>query len=143
MPHEFKLTRRVEFSETDMAGIVHFANYFRYMEATEHAFYRSLGLRIHGDGPNGVGWPRVSVSCDFKAPLRYDEAFEAHLEVAEKRTKSLTYRITLRKPVDEEMIEVAIGHVTIVSAAMDPVAKTMKAVPLPREFDERIEVAPA
>ncbi len=48
MPYEFKLTRRVEFAETDMAGIVHFANFFRMMESTEHAFFRSLGFTIHG-----------------------------------------------------------------------------------------------
>ena len=35
--------RRVEFAETDMAGQVHFSNFFRYMEAAEHAFFRSLG----------------------------------------------------------------------------------------------------
>ena len=46
MPYEFKLTRRVEFAETDMAGIVHFANFFRMMEAAEHAFFRSVGFSI-------------------------------------------------------------------------------------------------
>ena len=40
MPYEFKLTRQVEFSETDMAGIAHFTNFFRFMEAAEHAFFR-------------------------------------------------------------------------------------------------------
>jgi len=38
MPYEFKHTRRVEFAETDMAGIVHFSNFFRMMESTEHAY---------------------------------------------------------------------------------------------------------
>ncbi|MHC4993297.1 MAG: acyl-CoA thioesterase, partial [Planctomycetota bacterium] len=47
MPHDFKLLRTVEFFETDMAGIVHFSNYFRYMEATEHAFFRSFGATVH------------------------------------------------------------------------------------------------
>ncbi len=28
----FVTTRRVEFIDTDMAGIVHFTNFFRYME---------------------------------------------------------------------------------------------------------------
>ena len=68
MPYEFKLTRRIEFAETDMAGIVHFANFFRMMEATEHAFFRSLGFTIHGHDEGGTtGWPRVSASCDFRA----------------------------------------------------------------------------
>ena len=47
MAHEYRYRRRVEFSETDLAGIVHFSNYFRYMEAAEHEFFRSLGLSIH------------------------------------------------------------------------------------------------
>ena len=44
MAHEFKLTRRIEFFETDLAGIVHFSNFYRMMESTEHAFFRSLQL---------------------------------------------------------------------------------------------------
>jgi acyl-CoA thioester hydrolase len=43
MAFEYKVRRRVEFSETDMAGIVHYSNFFRYMEAAEHEFFRSLG----------------------------------------------------------------------------------------------------
>ena len=35
MAYEFKVTRRVEFSETDMVGIVHYSNFFRYMETAE------------------------------------------------------------------------------------------------------------
>src|SRR6266540_283757 len=76
MPYEFKLVHRVEFADTDMAGIIHFASYFRYLEVTEHAFFRSLGLSIMGDGD--VGWPRVHVACDFKHPLRFEEEVEAH-----------------------------------------------------------------
>ena len=64
MPYEFKQTRRVEFADTDMGGIMHFANYYRYMEAAEHAFYRSLGLRIHPPGDrDGVGWPHSEPDC--------------------------------------------------------------------------------
>jgi acyl-CoA thioesterase FadM len=37
MPYEFKHIRRVEFSDTDMAGIMHFSNFFRFMESTETA----------------------------------------------------------------------------------------------------------
>ena len=46
MAYEFKFVRIVEFSETDMAGIVHFSNYCKYMEAAEHRFFRSIGYSI-------------------------------------------------------------------------------------------------
>ena len=53
MAYEFKQTRRVEFSDTDMAGIMHFSNFFHFMEATEAAFLRSLGFRFSRE-PRGA-----------------------------------------------------------------------------------------
>ena len=59
----FRLQRRADFCDTDLAGIVHFANFFRYMEAAEVAFLKSLGLNvtIQWNGEH-LGFPRVSVS---------------------------------------------------------------------------------
>lgn len=90
---------RVEFFETDLAGIVHFANYYRYMEMAEHEFFRSLGLKIHGtlsDGTN-FGWPRVSASCSFHSPARYDEEIEVCLTVLRRTARSLTTGYEIRR----------------------------------------------
>jgi len=91
MAYEFKTERRVEFAETDMAGILHFANYYRYMEEAEHAFFRSLGLRVHAHDADGVwGWARGRAACTFKKPLFYEDVVELHVLVREKRSKSIT-----------------------------------------------------
>src|SRR5205823_15111711 len=91
MPYEFKMIHRVEFADTDMAGIIHFASYFRYMEVTEHAFFRSLGLSINTRTPElDVGWPRVHVSCDFTRPLRFEDEVEVHRRVRERGENRLT-----------------------------------------------------
>ena len=71
----FRYRRRVEFAETDLAGIAHFAMLFRYMEEAEHALWRAAGLSIAKSGEN-VGWPRVAASLDFKAPLHFEDEFE-------------------------------------------------------------------
>ena len=42
----FRYSRRVQFAETDLAGIVHFSMFFRYMEEAEHALWRAAGLTI-------------------------------------------------------------------------------------------------
>ena len=85
MAYEFKIVQRVEFSDTDMAGIVHYANFFRYMDAAEHAFFRSLGFSIWTQGTEPpVGWPRVQAQCDFKHPLRFEDEVEVHLLVSAK-----------------------------------------------------------
>src|SRR5277367_534084 len=92
MSHHFSTTHRVEFFETDLAGIVHFANYYRFMEQAEHAFFRSLGLKIHGTTPEGVvfGWPRVSATCSFKSPAYYEDVIEIRLTVQRLTRRSLT-----------------------------------------------------
>ena len=143
MPYEYKAVRRVEFSETDLAGIVHYANFFRYMETAEHAFFRALGVSIvttTTDPP--VGWPRVHASCDFRQPLRFEDEFEIHLLVAEKKSKALSYLIKFRKLNGPAPVEVARGKLTVVCVTRDAQGK-MSAATIPAAIADQIEVAPA
>lgn len=142
MPFEFRYLRRVEFHETDLAGIVHFSNYFRYMEAAEHAFLRSLGLAVHGPADGRlVSFPRVEVQCRYEGPLEFEDEIEVHLLVAAKRRSSLTYRLDIRRCGSEK--RAARGMVTAVCVAFDPDTKKMAAITLPDDFNRLIEVAPA
>jgi YbgC/YbaW family acyl-CoA thioester hydrolase len=134
----FRMVHRVEFAQTDMAGIVHFAEYLRFMEVTEHAFFRSLGFSIAMADSHGVGWPRVHVSCDYSAPLRFEDEFEVELRVIEKKEKSLTYGFTFRKLKPAE--EVARGRITAVCVAKGADGK-MKSVPIPDDVARAIEVS--
>ena len=143
MSCEFKAVHRVEFSDTDMAGIMHFASVFRFMEATEHAFFRSLGFSICTTLPEGqFGWPRVHVSCDYTQPLRFEDEVEVHLLVREKKRVSLTYEFIFRK-LGGAPLEAARGRLTVVCVRMDGHSGKMKAVPIPDPIDEQIQVAPA
>lgn len=92
---QFTTSRRVEFCDTDMAGIAHFSCFYRYMEQAEHDFYRSLDLPIMMDMPEGavLGFPRVSAKCKFEAPAKYDDQLEIRFDVTRKGFKSLTFDI--------------------------------------------------
>lgn len=90
MPNPFRYRRRVEFAETDMAGIVHFSMFFRYMEEAEHALWRAAGLTIATPGEK-IGWPRVSAAFDYKAPLRFQEEFEVTVEIARVSRRTIDY----------------------------------------------------
>ena len=143
MPFEFKLTRMVEFADTDMAGIVHFASFFRYMENTEHAFYRSLGASVIMNDLNPpLGFPRVHASCDFKRPIRFEDNLEIHLLVREKRSKSVSFLFRFRKLDGSATVEVARGALTIVCVAHHRDG-SMSAVTIPKVISDKIEVAPA
>ena len=85
---DFTLTRRVQFYETDAAGIVHFSVFFRYMEEAEHAMWRAAGLSIATpDAP--IGFPRVATSFEFLRPLRFEDEFDVRLRVTDKTPKTL------------------------------------------------------
>jgi YbgC/YbaW family acyl-CoA thioester hydrolase len=143
MPFEFKATRRVEFSDTDMAGLMHFSNFFRFMETAEHGFYRSLGFSVATPETDPrLGWPRVHAECDYRKPLRFDDTVEIHLLVKEKRTKAINLLFKFRKVNEEPAVEVARGLLTIVCVAHYRDG-TMKSVAIPPEIGDRIQVAPS
>lgn len=130
-----------------MAGIVHFANFFRYMETAEHGFYRSLGFSVTLDNLEPpLGFPRVHAACDYKKPLRFEDLVEIHLLVKEKRSRVLSYLFRFNKlpregSTDAAPVLVATGVLTVVCVAHYEDGK-MEAMAIPAELAQQIEVAP-
>jgi acyl-CoA thioester hydrolase len=140
MAYEFKAIRRVEFSDTDMAGLMHYSNYFRFMETVESAFFRSLGYSIVSKQDLPVGWPRVHAECDYAAPLCFEDEVEIHLLVSEKRSKSLSYVFKFIKLNAAPPVQVACGKLTVVCVSHH--AGKMAACAIPKVLSDKIQVAP-
>jgi acyl-CoA thioester hydrolase len=138
----FTYHRRVLFHETDLAGLVHFSNFYKYLEEAEHAFYRSLGLSVHPAAGERqaikAGWPRVHASCDFKCPLFFEEEFTIILTVQEMRARSIRYAATFWKNMATSPVEVASAEMSIVRVEWSEVAGKIQAVEIPPAFREKI-----
>jgi acyl-CoA thioester hydrolase len=135
MAQTYITRRRVEFFETDLAGIVHFANYYRYMEMAEHEFFRSVGLKIHGTLPDGTifGWPRVAASCSFLSPARYDDEIEIRLTVLRRTARSLTTGYEIRR--GETLL--ATGEMKTAYCII-PAEGQIESAPMPSECADRL-----
>ncbi len=131
----FTYRRRVHFPETDATGIVHFTNFFKYVEEAEHAMWRSVGLSI-AERDATVGWPRVAASFEYRTPLRFEDEFDVHIRVAEKTKKTIRYEAELRK--DGEVL--AAGSLTIICVRRLP-GQPMRATDIPPDIDARFAVA--
>lgn len=143
MAHEFVYARRVEFADTDAAGMIHFTALFRYMEEAEHDFYRSLGSSAHRWKADRLeGMPRVSAACEFHRPLRYADEVEIRLTVREKTAKAIRYEVAFLKKAGEERVEVARGTMKVVNAARPHGSTEWAAADLPPALREGIQVAP-
>ena len=134
---EFRTTRRVEFADADMGGIVHFARYLVFMETAEHEFLRSLGSDAFAtrDGRT-IGWPRVEVSCQYLSPAHYGDVLDIHLRIARKGRTSLTYAITIS--TDSRLV--ARGRMSSVCCIMND-GEGLESISMPESLSHRIETS--
>jgi acyl-CoA thioester hydrolase len=144
MSKPFTFTRRVRFAETDMARIVHFSAFFRYMEEAETEFWRSLGLSmILSESGLEIGWPKVRAVCDYRRPLKFDDPMEIDLTVAEIGTRSLRFAFVFRRPEgsgEDGKDEVARGEVTVVCLALNSPDQP-RAMVIPDAIRAKLEAA--
>lgn len=92
MSQIFKTERRVEFRDTDAAGIVHFSVFFNYMEQAEHEMLRAVGLGVMLEtGGQHIGFPRVHAECNYRSPIKFEQIVDIEIEVQRIGAKSITY----------------------------------------------------
>jgi YbgC/YbaW family acyl-CoA thioester hydrolase len=128
----FTTTCRVEFSDTDMAGIVHFSNFFRYMEQAESEYFRSYGHTLAKRSPDGtaLGWPRVSAACSFKAPAYYEDVLDIQIFILRRGVKSLTLQFEFHR--GETLI--ATGQVKTAYCLFRP-GEPIQSLPIPDAYN--------
>jgi YbgC/YbaW family acyl-CoA thioester hydrolase len=128
-PGEFHYRRRVQFAETDLAGIVHFSWYFKYMEEAEHAMWREAGLSV-ADG--SLHWPRVAAHCEYRQPLRFEDEIEVVVRAAFGRRR-MHYGFTISRGG----AAVASGAMTTVCANVEPDGK-LTTIDVPQDVADRM-----
>jgi YbgC/YbaW family acyl-CoA thioester hydrolase len=131
----YRTTRRVEFSDTDMAGIMHFARFFAFMEEAEHEMLRSRGLSVimMHDGKK-IGFPRVAAQCEFAKPLRFEEEVEIHVTLSRIGTKALTFSCEFQR----EGVVLARGSISTCCCLVGG-PEGMKAMAIPAEIRAILE----
>jgi acyl-CoA thioester hydrolase len=121
----FIWTTRVRYVDTDASGRIHYTAMFRYFEAAEQEFLRTLGYKY--TGPSGEeGWPRVHAECDISGALTFDD--EIAVEVLVSRVGNSSMELSFR--VLKDGVECGQGRVVIV--CMD--RRTQRSKPLPAAF---------
>ena len=135
MSETFQTQRRVEFRDTDTAGIVHFSNFFAYMEQAEHEFLRflKLGVICEIDGQK-ISWPRVNAECNYRQAIRFEEIIDIDVSVIKIGTKSITYGFRFFR----DKTPIADGSITAVCCLFDHGSKP-QSIPTPTKFIEAVK----
>ena len=132
-----RATRRVDFSDTDLAGIVHFSKYLCYMEFAEHDFFKILWFSVAQKfGAHNYGWPRVEVKASFHRPLRFENEVEIQLRLAKISSRSLEFEFSIINLTDQ--LIAATGRYTTVCVIHNEDG-SLKSTKLPHALAERLK----
>lgn len=131
----FRTERRIEFCDTDMAGIVHFANFFRFMEAAECAFLRARGVsvKLEWEGQT-LAFPRVSAGCDYLSPARFEDVLDIAVVIERIGEKSVTFAFEFSR----QGTVIARGKVTSVCCRVDD-NNGLRGIAIPASYRARLE----
>jgi YbgC/YbaW family acyl-CoA thioester hydrolase len=130
------IDRRIEFSQTDAAGLMHFSTYFIFMEAAEAELFRRLGIRLlWAQGEETFGFPRVDCQCSFRQPLAFDDPVRIELAIEAVRANRIHYRFSFHGPEDRLCAE---GSMVTACVAKGPDGR-LRPIPLPEMTRKQLE----
>lgn len=136
MATPFYTSRLVEFADTDMAGIIHFSAYFRYMESAEHELLRSLGYSVYAEFDGvPVSFPRVAASCEFDSPAKCEDTLDIAVTVRHVGNTSVTYGFDF----SDQGRDVAHGTMTSVCCKVAH-GKPPESMPLPAALAKQLKL---
>jgi acyl-CoA thioester hydrolase len=109
------LTVRVYYEDTDLAGIVYYANHLRFIERARTEWVRTLGIDQTALRDQGLVFAVRRVEADYLAPARFDDLLTVRTRVAEARGAS----ITLRQDILRDAALLFEARVTLVAMGPD------------------------
>lgn len=112
MTHSFSC--RIYYEDTDLAGIVYYANYLKFIERARSEFVRSAGIdQVEVKDTFGIVFAVRTVSADYLSPARFDDIIEVKTELL-----SLTgARIILSQNVLRDAETLFTSEITLVCLA--------------------------
>jgi acyl-CoA thioester hydrolase len=94
----FAYRQRVRFGETDMQGVVYYANYLLYAEVGRFAFLQHHGFDYRRDLlDRGLDFTIASASVRYLSPLRYPDEFDIRVRIGEVRHSSWRFEYLVTK----------------------------------------------
>ena len=130
----FVTQRRVEFHQTDAAGIMHFSAFFVLMEQAEHELLRHVGLSVMMFDEQGkISWPRVSTRCEYRSAVKFEDLLQIEVWLARLGSKSATYAFRFTC----EGREIAEGEMTSVCCRVPP-GQPPVSIPIPEEWAAKL-----
>ncbi|MGL5512836.1 MAG: acyl-CoA thioesterase [Sporomusa sp.] len=89
------IREKVRFVETDMMGVVHHSNYFRWFEMARVEYLRQAGVFLNELMANDIIFPITDVECKYRMSAKFDDyiLIEAVLSALSRVKMEFTYKV--------------------------------------------------
>ena len=95
MAHVFPI--RVYYEDTDMGGVVYYANYLRFIERARSDWVSSLGIDQNAMREDGVVWVVRRVEADYIGAARFEDDLVIETEVTSVTVARLEMEQVVRR----------------------------------------------
>ncbi|MGH2449927.1 MAG: acyl-CoA thioesterase [Candidatus Limnocylindria bacterium] len=121
MGFPFAYRQRVRFGETDMQGVVYYANYLLYAEVGRVAYLRHLGIQYRRDFlEREIDFTIGEARVRYQAPLRFDEDFEIKVRVGEIKRSSWEFAYAVDRADGQHCAEMSTIQVVLDRRTLRP-----------------------
>lgn len=98
-----KYERKAHYHETDQMGVIHHANYLKWMEEARTDFLDQIGLTYANIEALGVISPVTGISIDYKSPVLYNEIVYFNIKIKEYNGVKMEIEYEIRKKSDDTL----------------------------------------
>lgn len=116
----FEYLHKVQWVDTDAAGITHFTAVFRYEEAAETAYFEHLGdLELTRLVTEGYALERVHVEADYHRPFRFGDVVRVRIWPVRVGRRSLEVQAALSRAAEPADADAPAAELRVVMALVD------------------------
>jgi len=112
-PHRWPI--RVYYEDTDLAGIVYYANYLKFIERARSEMVRAAGIDQTAMKAAGQVFAVARLEADYRAPAKFDDELIVETSV----TKTTPARLTLQQVVTRKSTLIFDAKVVLVCLGPD------------------------
>lgn len=96
------LEYRVPYADTDMMGVVYYANYYVMFERARNELMRACGYTYKECEAEGWGLPVTHSECDYRGSAKYDDLLEISAWVQSMKGVRLEIACEIRRKGEEK-----------------------------------------
>ena len=111
MAHRFDL--RVYYEDTDLAGIVYYANYLKFIERARTEWVREMGIdQARLKAEEGIVFAVRRLEANYLSPARFDDLLTVETEIGDITGARITLSQTVLRG-DERLFDAMVMLVTL------------------------------